>query len=38
MVSSEVAQLNIDDYACVNPAKDLELLISTDEESIIQTL
>jgi hypothetical protein len=38
MVASEVAELNIDDYGSVIPAKELELLISTDEESIIQTL
>jgi hypothetical protein len=36
MVASEVAQLNIDDYGSVIPAKDRELLISTDKGSIIQ--
>jgi hypothetical protein len=38
LVGSEVAQLNIDDYDSVIPAKELELLLSIDEESIIQTL
>jgi nitrogen regulatory protein PII-like uncharacterized protein len=34
----KVTQLDIDDYGSVIPLKDLELNISKDDESIIQTL
>ena len=34
----KVTQLDIDDYGSVIPLKELELNISTDDESIIQTL
>jgi len=34
----KVIQLDIDDYGSVIPLKELELSISTDDESIIQTL
>jgi hypothetical protein len=34
----KVTQLDIDDYGSVIPLKELELNISTNDESIIQTL
>jgi hypothetical protein len=34
----KVTQLDIDDYGSVIPLKELELYISTDDESVIQTL
>ena len=34
----KVTQLDIDDYGSVIPLKELELNISTDDESVIQTL
>ena len=34
----KVTQLDIDDYGSVIPLKDLELNISKDDDSIIQTL
>ena len=34
----KVTQLDIDDYGSVIPLKDLELNISADDESVIQTL
>jgi hypothetical protein len=34
----KVTQLDIDDYGSVIPLKELELYISTDDKSIIQTL
>jgi hypothetical protein len=35
---AKVIQLDIDDYGSVIPLQELELSISTDDESIIQTL
>jgi hypothetical protein len=34
----KVTQLDIDDFGSVIPLKELELNVSTDDESIIQTL
>ncbi len=34
----KVTQLDIDDYGSVIPLKELELNISADDESVIQTL